>query len=119
MKEAKKTKQRRSHVLELLDKSPMLGGEMKRAIGVADGAFTHLVRLMMADGEICRVPFGKQQFRYFIGSIPPEPEPEPKPCVTYSGPVSVRIVPMFGAHGVRSTQSMRITLPAAPWEVGA
>jgi len=119
MKEAPITTQRRKPVLELLSKGPMMGADLSRAIKTEGSALSDLARRMIDAGEICRVRVTKQRYRYYLGPTPPEIEPEPAPREKYAGPVTVRVLPMEKGQGVYASRFMRVTLPAAPWEVRA
>lgn len=114
-----KTNQRRKKMMALLAEGPKSGGTLYRALGMQSSAFLDMVRPMLEDGTVSRTRHGSLGHIYAAGSIAPDLGIVKREAVQHAIPVRQVLVPRHRGSTHEHPEMVRVTLPAAPWEVRA
>jgi hypothetical protein len=108
-----------ARILGALAKGPKTSPELAQATGIETKNLKNSIRPLLRDGLISREEISKGRWRYYHGNTAPkgkEYNPQPKPKPQYSIPVkTIDVSRSYFGDAV----PIKITLPAAPWEMTA
>lgn len=110
-----------TRILDALTKGPKTSPELAQALQMEGRFLSNTIKYLLKGNKISRVEISKGRWRYYIGQTAPNwegytPQAKPQPKQTHRIPVKTIDVSRnyFG-----DATPIRITLPAAPWEIRA
>ena len=108
-----------ARILNALAKGPKTSPELAQATGIETKNLKNSIRPLLRDGQISREEISKGRWRYYHGNTAPQakaPNTQPRPKPQYSIPVkTIDVSRSYFGDAV----PIKITLPAAPWEMTA
>lgn len=110
-----------TQILDALLKGPKTTPELAQETGIEGRYLSNTIRQLLRTNKISRVEISKGRWKYYYGQTAPEwtgydPKPKEPPKPKHRIPVkTIDVSKSYFADAV----PIRITLPAAPWELSA